>query len=307
MSKALTTTIISLSLLIYSLMLSSCSNAAGMSGRQAFVIYDGKGSVTTYSEMLDDISGYDVVLFGELHNDPISHWLELSIAQDLYEICGEGLTIGAEMWERDNQLVLDEFLKDSLIDLGTYIENSRMWTNFATDYLPVLQFADEKDIPFVATNVPRRYARMVSDRGLTVLDSLDQEAYNYLPPLPIEMDFDEKNYVYISEIFKNMSGMPSRKSDVRNLVEAQALKDACMAYFISKNMTDGGAFFHFHGELHSAYRSAIAFYLKKYAPGTRIATISVMEAEDPGRAKPEKGRADYIIAVPQTMTKTYAE
>ena len=77
-------------------------------------------------------------------------------------------------------------------------------------------FADENGIRFVATNVPRRYARMVSKVGLGVLDSLDKAACQYLPPLPVEVDYDEGVYVYIGgESFKQMGGMPMKKSSVR--------------------------------------------------------------------------------------------
>ncbi len=286
---------------------SGCDSAVGMTDRQAFVIYDAGGSAVSYDKMLDDISKYDVVLFGELHNDPISHWLELGISEDLHEIHGDRLVIGAEMWESDNQLTLDEFVLDSLIDMDTYVENSRLWQNFDTDYKPVLQFAAENGIPFIATNVPRKYANMVSKRGFAVLDSLREEAYRYIAPLPVKVDYDQEIYRSITEMFKNAGGMPAKKGDVRNLVDAQALKDATMAHFIVENREKDEVFFHFHGEFHSAYHSAIAYYIKEYAPGTKIVTISVTEAENPSRMKIEKGRADYTVAVPVAMTKTYAE
>ena len=285
----------------------SCSNASGMTGLDAFVIYNGNGTPVSYEKMMQDISRSDVILFGEMHNDPISHWMELNIAKDLYESKGDGLVIGAEMWESDNQLTLDEFVLDSLMDMDTYVANSRLWPNFDTDYKPVLEFAAGNRIPFVATNVPRKYANMVSKMGLGVLDSLDTAAYSYMAPLPIEVDYEDRLYEYVADFFKNMGGMPAKKSDVRNLVDAQALKDATMAYFITENREDDQTFFHFQGELHSAYHSAIAYYIRKYAPGTKISTVSVEEAEDPAKAKIEKGRADYVVVVPLSMTRTYAD
>lgn len=297
------------STLFFALLLGSFSScrSQNLPDRTAYAIYDSKGRKVGYREMIRAAAGSDVLLFGELHNDPISHWLERCIAEDLYNIKKDKLVIGAEMWEADDQLILDEYLKQHRIDLQTYVENSRLWPNFATDYLPVLAFADENGIRFVATNVPRRYARMVSKVGLGVLDSLDKAACQYLPPLPVEVDYDEGVYVYIGESFKQMGGMPMKKSDVRNLVDAQALKDATMACFIVRNRKPGDLFFHFHGELHSAFRSGIAHYIRQYAPQTRIVTVSVHEAEDPASFRPRPDRADFNIVVPANMTKTYVD
>ncbi len=53
-------------------------------------------------------------------------------------------------------------------------------------------FAKENKIPFIATNVPRRYANVVKDNGLPYLDSLSNEAKRYLPPLPIQFTYKEE-------------------------------------------------------------------------------------------------------------------
>lgn len=290
------------------LSVSACGHAQNYaSDRPAYVIYDSKGRQTTYRRMLDAAADSDVCLFGELHNDPISHWMELNLVEDLHRLKPGRLTVGAEMWERDNQATLDEFLRDSLIDLDTYNENSRMWPNYATDYQPVLAYAAAEGIPFVATNIPRRYARMVAQQGIGILDSLDAGARAYLPEGPVAVPYDEGIYALLGESFKQMSGMPMKKSDIRHYVEAQAIKDATMAYWIDRNLTPGSTFFHFHGELHSALRSGIAHYLRQYAPGKRIVTISVQEASDPVNYKPRMERADFLIIVPETMTKTYVD
>ena len=47
-----------------------------------------------------------MVLFGELHNNPISHWLQLELTEDLHAARGADLVLGAEMFEADNQLLL---------------------------------------------------------------------------------------------------------------------------------------------------------------------------------------------------------
>lgn len=290
-------------------LLAACTGCKGQSyssGRPSYVIFDKSGSKVSYAQMLRSISGSDVCLFGEMHNDPISHWLELNLEKDLHSLKGEHLVVGAEMWETDNQQVLDEFMKHGLIDESTYEENSHLWPNFS-DYKPIMNYADRNGIRFVATNVPRRYARMVSDFGVEILDSLDAGALKWIAPLPLKVDYNEIIYTYIGESFKQMGSAPMMKKNVQNIVAAQALKDATMAYLISSSMNPGDYFFHFHGELHSAFHSGIAYYLKQYAPKLKLSTISVLQSADPFKEKINKERADFTIVVPEDMTKTYEE
>lgn len=36
---------------------------------------------------------------------------------------------------------------------------ARLWVNYATDYAPLVELAKTLKFPFIATNVPRKYAR----------------------------------------------------------------------------------------------------------------------------------------------------
>ncbi len=301
-------TILKASLIIFGLLASctGCRSQSYINDHPSYVILDKSGNKVEYSQMLKSLSKNDICLFGEMHNDPISHWLELSLEKDFFRLKGDKLKVGAEMWESDNQQVLDEYAKYGLIDEATYEENSHLWTNFA-DYKPIMEYAAENGIPFVATNVPRRYARMVSDFGVEVLDSLDSAVYQWLAPMPLKVDYTETIYMLIGESFKQMGSAPMMKKNVQNVVAAQALKDATMAHFIVSNMESGDFFFHFHGELHSAFHSGIEYYLKQSNPDLKIGTVSVIADENPLKYKPAKVRADFTVVVSDSMTKTYEE
>ena len=80
--------------------------SAFKSDKPAYVLFNKKGKPEKYEKMLKEIQNADVVLFGELHNSPISHWLELEVTKDLYELKKENLILAAEMFETDNQLIL---------------------------------------------------------------------------------------------------------------------------------------------------------------------------------------------------------
>ncbi|MFA5713714.1 MAG: ChaN family lipoprotein [Bacteroidales bacterium] len=287
---------------------SSCKRSAQSysNDNPAYVIYNSSGKKVSFNEMVKSLSSADITLFGELHNDPISHWLELELVKKLYEIKEEGFVVGAEMWEADNQLVLDEMLKNKWIDMKAYQENSVLWSNFNTDYRPILHFAQEKEIPFVATNVPRRYARIVSKRGDEALDSLSAQAQEYIAPLPIHMDMQDKFYTKIADIFKEtLGGHTQSGTSITNIVKAQMVKDATMAHFIVNNLPKGGHLFHFHGELHSAFNSGIGYYIKHYNSKLKYKTISVVKMENPLEFKAKESRANFNIVVPENMTVTH--
>jgi len=272
--------------------------------KPAYLIYNAKGEIVSYSTMIQTVTKVDVCLFGELHNDPISHWLELEIMKSLYQIKKDSLVVGAEMWESDNQLLLDEAFTNKFYDEAMYIESSKLWPNLKYDYLPLLQYAVKNNLKFIATNIPRRYARMVSKMGIESLDGLTTVAKGYIAPLPIQIDLNE--YAYKSMIKDMPSGGNMKMVNPENLAKAQAVKDATMAHFILKNWVKGSLFYHFHGEFHSTFHSGIVYYLKVYNPNIKIKTISIVKQADILKLDTENlNRADFIIVVPEEMSVTY--
>jgi uncharacterized iron-regulated protein len=266
--------------------------------KPAYKIFDGAGVESSYEKLLNDARNADVVLFGELHDNPICHWLELELTKDLYQEKKDNLVLGAEMFEADNQVVLNEYL-GGLIKESSFKENCRLWPNYSTDYKPLVEFAKTNRIPFIATNIPRRYASMVASKGFGYLDSnITAEARNWIAPLPIQYDPDLKGY-------KDMLSMGDPSHTSPNLPKAQAIKDATMAYFILKNWKKGKAFLHYNGAYHSNNREGMVWYLLKSNPALKIVTISGTEQESlESLDKDSHNLANYIICTPEEMTKT---
>lgn len=117
---------------------------------RAYALFDAAGREITFAELIDLLAPSEVVFVGEVHNCPITHWLELKIAQALYERHGNSLVMGAEMLESDIQLILDEYMQ-RLISPDRFGAEARLWDNYGTDYHPIVFFAKEHGIPFVAT------------------------------------------------------------------------------------------------------------------------------------------------------------
>lgn len=267
--------------------------------KPAYVIYDASGKEVKYSTMLKALKKSDVTLFGELHNNPIAHWLQLEVTQDLYAEKGKDLALGAEMFEADNQVILNEYLADQ-ISQSNFEKEARLWSNYKTDYKPLVEFAKEKRLPFIATNIPRRYASMVFKQGLESLDSLSDAAKVWIAPLPIPLDLELTSYKMMMEMMGGHGGGNT------NFPKSQAIKDATMAHFILKNWQKGQLFLHYNGAFHSDIQEGIGWYLRQAQKDLSVKTISSVEQDDISQlSKEHKNKADFIICVPANMTKTH--
>ncbi len=282
--------------LIFSLLVCFNTQVTFTQDKPAYKIFNAEGKPVDYKTVVEKISSKaDVVLFGELHNNPIAHWLELELATDLLKT--RKLILGAEMLETDNQAAVDQFLKDSL-DTEELGNQARLWSNHKTDYQPLLELAKSQNIAFAATNVPRRYASQVHKEGFKTLDSLPDVEKNWIAPLPIAFDPNLPQY---QEILKMMGEHGSPK-----LVMAQALKDATMAHFILKNYQEHSLVLHYNGAFHSDFFEGILWYLKKERPDLNYKTISTVSQDDLSVLENQHlNRADFIIAVDAQMTSTY--
>ena len=268
------------------------------SDKPAYYLFNKDGKDVKYEKMLKEAEDADIVLFGESHDNPISHWLQLELTKDLYESKKDKLVLGAEMFESDNQVILDEYL-DSLISTTSFESNARLWPNYKTDYKPLVEFAKTNKLKFVATNVPRRYASLVNSKGFEGLDELSAEAKTFLPPLPIKYDAELNCYKSMME----MEGMGAHVTP--NFPKAQAIKDATMAHFILKNWSKGKLLIHYHGSYHSENFESIYWYLKQANPDLKIVTIhTVSQGEISELTKENTGKADFTICVDEDMTKT---
>jgi len=266
--------------------------------KPAYALYNAEGKQVKYAKMLDALQEADIVFYGELHDNPIAHWLELEITNDLYAAGQGNLVLGAEMFEADNQLLLNEYLEGKISE-SSFEKEARLWPNYKTDYKPLVVFAKDSSLPFVATNVPRRYASVVYKQGLDTLGYLSAEARGYMAPLPIVYDSTVKCYADM------MSEMEMMGHANPNLPKSQALKDATMAHRIMLNLEDGKQFIHYNGSYHSNNWQGIIWYLNQYKPGLKIKTINtVLQADMDSLETENQHTADFVVVVPETMTRT---
>jgi uncharacterized iron-regulated protein len=262
-----------------------------------FNVFNDIGKKSSFDKIIKKSAEADIILFGEIHNNPISHWLELELTKEIFKNVNPNIVMGAEMYDSDNQIIINEYLGGHY-DYEVFKKEAKIWPNNKTDYLPLLDFAMSNQLSFIATNTPGRYVEMVKKEGFKAFNHLSAEAKKHMAPLPINYNKSSGTYLKI----KRMAG----KNAGDNFIKSLALKDATMAHFILKNWQKGTTFIHFNGSQHSNNFEGIMWYLKKANPDLKVLTINFVEQENIEALEIEnESTAHFIIASPTTMTKTY--
>ena len=262
--------------------------------QEAFAFFTQNGKRTSYRKLLRKSKKADIVLFGEYHNNPIAHWLEVKLTKDL--LGKRSLILGAEIFERDNQDALDGYLEGT-IDQKGLDSLARLWKNYKTDYKPWVDLAKREKLPIVATNIPRKYANLVYKKGLQALDTLPSAERKWIVSLPFPYDGNLSQY----EKMKKMA-----RHNPENLPMAQAIKDATMAESIETHYKKGSLFLHLNGSYHSDFFQGIYWYLRKRNPNLKILTISTLSQSSLKKLSSEAyGQADFILVVDEDMTGSY--
>jgi len=266
---------------------------------QPYQIYTINGKKTSFEKMMKELNKTDVVLFGELHNNAIAHYLQVKVAKELAENSSKKLIVGAEMFERDQAEILQNYVKGNL-DEKEFEEQMRLWNNYKTDYKPLLNFAKDHKINYVATNVPRRYASLVYKKGVEALDTLSLEEKSWLAPLPFPYDKNLPGYVKMMDMFKDSNHANE------NFPKSQAIKDATMAHFLVTELQPNNIFLHLNGSYHSDNFEGIGWYINQYNKNLQVKTISVVEQNSVESLDKEYlNKANFIIVVDADMPKSY--
>ncbi len=271
--------------------------------KRSYNIFTSSGKKIKYKKAIKQLLESDVVFFGEYHNNTLCHWLQLEFSKSIIAEKDSKVVFGAEFFERDDQLIIDEYLA-GIISYRHLKKEAKLWDNFDTDYAPLLRLAKSVKAPFVATNIPRRYSSIVANSGIESLKKLPGKAKQLMMPIDLKVDTSLTCY---NNMLKSSMGHGMGISPM-NMIYAQAMKDATMAESIIRSSKQGYLFLHFNGAYHSDYKEGIVYYLNHYnaqKPLTFVC-ISTVEQEDIEDLESQHyGKADIIICVDEDFTKSY--
>lgn len=279
------------------ILLLAATNTFAQEG-SGFKIFNSKGKEVSFKTMMKELSTKDVILFGEHHDNPISHYLQLQGLLYLENMGKKNVAVGMEMLEKHH----DKYLKKYFLDKNfkAFKDSTDLWVNFKTDYKPVVDSAFAFDMTVFTANITRKYASLVFKKGLTALDTLSTEVKQQICPLPFPFDSTLTQYQELISMGKSMhaSGI--------NFAYAQAIKDATMAYWIVEYLKQEKQVYFLNGSFHSDFYQGIFWYIQQYKTNTTIGTITTVEQVQVKKLEKEHlGKADFIIVVDETMTKTH--
>ncbi|MEQ1892040.1 MAG: ChaN family lipoprotein, partial [Planctomycetota bacterium] len=140
-----------------------------------------------------ELAAADVVFVGETHLDDNTHRVELAILEGLEKFRQGKVVLSLEMFERDVQPVLDEYLAGKILE-SEFLARARPWGNYRSDYRPLIEFAKAHGVPVVAANAPASVRRKLASGGRAALDALPPEERAWLPEeiLPASASYWER-------------------------------------------------------------------------------------------------------------------
>jgi uncharacterized iron-regulated protein len=270
-----------------------------------FRAFDGQGNPVKLAQIIDALQTADVVFLGEQHDDATAHGLQFDIFRQTFERYGKTrpVALSLEMFERDTQSVIDEYLQD-LINESNFIAASRAWNNYKTDYRPLVEFAKQNKLPVVAANAPRRYVNLVARKGREALSQLSPTAKTYLAPLP----YAQASKEYSNKFAALMGGMGAHSP---NILDSQSLWDATMADSVAKTLnTNKNAFVvHLNGGFHTENRLGAVEHLLKYNPKTRVVVVTIKSVENyPNFDAAKDAKAgDFVILTDPKLPRSFKQ
>ncbi|MEM9943066.1 MAG: ChaN family lipoprotein [Planctomycetota bacterium] len=286
-----------------------------------FRIFRGDGSTATLDDILQAAQSVEVIFLGEYHDDPVAHFLEKQVLSKLIQQTSnqnQNLALSMEMFERDVQHILDEYLS-GLISENHLTKSGRTWTNYESDYRPLVELAKQNGVPVIAANAPRRYVNLVGRQGRDALLQIKRPADRGLPPLPYAQaskayankfnNLMEKfrkqraeaakkskpestkqessanktaNEDEPQKLTKQPNKTPTKKPTSRgSSLDAQSLWDAAMAYSIVEQfLRDPGCqVVHINGSFHTEKKLGIPEHLLRYRPSTSFLVVTMFASD----------------------------
>lgn len=148
----------------------TASSPACLSAGQWYTPAGEKTIAIAQPPLLARLTGKQVVLLGERHDDADHHRWQLQVIAALHAQ-RPNLVIGMEMLPRRAQPVLDDWVTGQLTEaeLLARTEWARVWGFDPGLYLPILHFARINRIPVVAVNVERATVSEIASRGFAAV------------------------------------------------------------------------------------------------------------------------------------------
>lgn len=259
------------------------------------------GANRSLGDILRRAARADVVFFGEFHDDAEAHRAESELLAAIGRL-GRPVVVSLEMFERDVQAVLDDYLAGRISE-REFLAASRPWNRYDTDYRALVELARANGWPVVASNVPRPLAAAVGRRGLDALDSLTSAERTHAAREIVCPD-DEYRERFLATMRGHGPGGEAGDSLPTAMAErfylAQCVKDETMAEAIVDARRRAGPdaiVAHFNGAFHSDFGLGTVDRVRRREPGWDLLVLSAIRVPEPSTASVEghERRAEFVI------------
>ncbi|QDS99639.1 ChaN family lipoprotein [Adhaeretor mobilis] len=265
---------------------------------QAISIRDGHSEKRlSLDEFLVELSKADVVFLGESHTDETTHRFQLAVYQGLLDLKQKKVVLALEMFERDVQGQLNEYLS-SEIDEATFLADARPWINYHEAYRPLIEQAKATGTPAIASNFPQPIRRRLAMESTPSMASLSDKEKKQTP----KQYFPNSNEYWrrTDNATRGHQGMMPASSEEERLYSTQSLWDNAMGEACADALDKypDHCVLHINGGFHSAYRDGTVHQLLKRKPSANIKTVSIVPALNPATSRMQgRSVADYVVYV----------
>jgi uncharacterized iron-regulated protein len=249
-------------------------------GQNYRIISSRNGRDVSLTELARLLSRFDIVFFGEIHDDSTIHEIQSQVLRALHRRSPR-LIVSFEMFERDVQSWMDSYVAGEISE-EEFLHEARPWSNYETDYRPLVEYAKANNLKLLAANIPRQIASQVVRYGTDSLAGLSEEERTWMAE---QISATPGNYKerFLQTMELDMAhGMPGDQNVMDRLYYAQCMKDDTMAESIVRVVRANPRFklIHFNGDFHSRAYLGTVERVRSRHPRARIAVISPQYTDD---------------------------
>jgi uncharacterized iron-regulated protein len=261
-----------------------------------WIVETATAATRSWEELLDRLARADAVFLGETHVDDTTHRAELAVLEGLLARRQGKVVLSLEMFERDVQPALDDWLLGR-IDEPAFLERSRPWGNYATDYRPLVLAAKAAGVPVIAANFPTTVRRRLGMGGKQAFDALPPEIRALLPETIHPAS--DAYWARVDRATRGHMGAVLDKPPAERLYETQNLWDNAMGDNVAKARAahPDRVVLHIAGGFHVAYRDGTVAQFELRLPDADAVVASIVPVPDLHAARPDRDRAqaDWLI------------
>jgi len=184
----------------------------------------------SFSRMMADLEGSDVIFVAETHDNRTTHEMELDVIRSLREK-KIPLAIGLEMFQANYQGHLDDWIEGRMSEESFKAVYARNWSYDWSMYRDIFIFARDNHIPMIALNIPKEIVIKVARQGFA---SLTPEERKNLP-FGIACDLNKPQTEFLRSTFQEVFKHEANGKVFAYFCEAQAVRNSGMAMAIAKD------------------------------------------------------------------------